>query len=497
MPTEEHIETDREETVEQRLARANAEAAELLAELESKHDELAAANRNLAQANSCSAELLAELEEKNELLANSNDNLARANVRSAELVAELEEKNELLGRSNDNLARANARSAELVAELQARREEMEWINTGLRQANEETKRVLGVVAHDVRSGLSGIHGFSDLLEDHLASSDPEAASRASMIRDEARRLIDLLESLLSEASSRLGREKLRLATLNLEELVEASVEIQNGQAIRKGQRIAIRGTQGGLELDADPVRIRQVLDNLISNAVKYGPPGSDITIELLREGGQVGVAVLDRGPGLTGEDLERVFGEFCQLSAKPTGGEESHGLGLSIAKKIVEQHGGRIWAENRGDEQGARFGFLLPAAVGRMQLCRILVVDNEPMMRRLVGELLKRFGHRVEMCEDGRSALEAVQRDHYDLVMMDVEMPVMDGRETALAIRAMGRDEEHLPIIAVTGHSDPAILSECLDSRMNDTIIKPVTAQNLKVLLRKWARRRVPCPAAD
>lgn len=197
-----------EVSVESRLAQVNAEAAELLAELEEKNDELASLNNNLAHANVRSAELLAELEEKNELLGQSNANLAQANVRSAELVAEVEEKNGLLGRSNTKLAQANARSAELVAELQARREDVEWTNTGLRQANEEIKRVLGVAAHDVRSGLNGIHGFADLLVEQLRTTDTEAAEQAEMIRDEGQRLIDLLESLLSETSSRMGREKL-------------------------------------------------------------------------------------------------------------------------------------------------------------------------------------------------------------------------------------------------------------------------------------------------
>jgi CheY-like chemotaxis protein len=113
------------------------------------------------------------------------------------------------------------------------------------------------------------------------------------------------------------------------------------------------------------------------------------------------------------------------------------------------------------------------------------------IMRKLIGELLKRFGHKVDFCVDGREALAAVQEKPYDLVLMDVEMPEMNGKETTQAIRAMGHDEEHLPILAVTGHSDPGHLSECLNSGMNDTITKPVTADDLKSLLAKWARRRV------
>jgi len=445
----------------------------------------------LARANAEAAELLAELEEKNAQLASSVEGLAQANARSAELVAEVEEKNELLGCSNANLANANARSAELVAELQARREEVEWVNSGLRQAHEETKRVLGVAAHDVRSGLGGIFGFADLLLGELTEISPEAGSQAEMIRDESRRLLDLLESLLNDSCSRMGQQQLRTSRVDFDELVAASVEIQTGAAIRKGQRLTIRNRNGELILDADPVRVRQVLDNLISNAVKYGTPNSEIIIELISDEGNLGAAVLDQGPGLTDEDLEHVFGEFAQLSAKPTGGEESHGLGLNIAKKIVEQHRGRIWAENRRDSQGACFGFFLPRSVSTPQKCRVLVVDDEVLNRKMAGALLKRAGHQAELCCSGEEVLGKLQEsDDYDLVLMDVEMPGMGGRETTLAIRAMGRDEERLPIIAVTGHSDPAHLSECLNSRMNDTVTKPLTASVLRNLLGKWVRHR-------
>lgn len=451
-------------------------------------------NEHLARANAEAAELLAELEQKNDQLAASISELARANVRSAELVAEVEEKNDLLSQSNKNLARANARSAELVAELQARREEVEWANTGLRQAHEETKRILGVASHDVRSGLGGISGFSDLLCDQLIETDPEAGEQAKLIRDECKRLLDLLENLLNESCSRMGGEELRTTSLDLGELVGASIEIQNGAAIRKGQRITARLGREGLLLDADPVRVRQVLDNLISNALKYSPPAAEITVELLHDEGNVGVAVLDQGPGLTDEDLEKVFGEFTQLSAKPTGGEESHGLGLSIARKVVEQHGGRIWAENREDGDGASFGFVLPRAVTVSRSCRVLVADDELLNRNVTGALLRKAGHTVHFCQDGREAVEAVRNDDFDLVLMDAEMPEMNGREATLAIRGMDRDEEHLPIIAVTGHTDPAHLSECLDSRMNDTISKPVTAESLKALLSKWVRPRRSSP---
>jgi CheY-like chemotaxis protein/anti-sigma regulatory factor (Ser/Thr protein kinase) len=258
----------------------------------------------------------------------------------------------------------------------------------------------------------------------------------------------------------------------------------------KGQAIDLRIQDQASRLDADPVRLRQVLDNLLSNAVKYGERSTRITVEVWSEDDQVGVAVLDEGPGLTDEDFGRAFQEFARLSAQPTGGESSHGLGLSIVKRIVEQHGGRIWVENRADRKGARFAFLLPRAKLRDRPCRVLVVDDQVMNRLILKRLLERAGHEVEDVAGGAEAIRAAAEGTHDLVLMDVEMPGVDGLEATRRIRSQGRDEQTLPIIAVTGHSDPAHLSRCLDAGMNDAVTKPVEPGRLELVLRRWAPRR-------
>jgi CheY-like chemotaxis protein len=162
----------------------------------------------------------------------------------------------------------------------------------------------------------------------------------------------------------------------------------------------------------------------------------------------VHVTVDDEGPGLTAEDLENVFREFAAMSAKPTADEQSHGLGLSIVKRIVVLHGGNAWAENRKDRQGARFCFTMPVPAESVRKCRILAVDDQALNRQVIKRLLSQAGHEVETRGSGAEAIEAIRQGEFDMVFLDVEMPGISGLEATKRIREAGYGVEQLPIIA-------------------------------------------------
>lgn len=420
--------------------------------------------------------------------------LAQANAEAAELVAELEESKEQLERSNRNLAAANARSAELVAELHDRRDELEWANANLKEAFEENKRILGVAAHDIRSGISGIAATAELLSQVLVKNSGEAHTEATLIHKESHRLLDLLEGLLDTSSTGLGRIKIRPGTMDLDAILQNSRNMQERLASQKFQTIELTTRATPIIVLADAIRIRQVLDNLLSNAIKFSPLHASITIATNTLDGIVQVSIADEGPGLTEADLAKVFSEFTQLSAKPTANEQSHGIGLSIVKRIIELHRGRVWAENRADRRGARFCFTLPLALESTRACQILAVDDQALNRHLVKKLLESRGHTVETCRSGLEALEVLKHRSFDLVLMDVEMPDMSGLEATRIIRSKGQDEAHLPIIAVTAHSDPGHLSQCLDSGMNEALQKPIDRGDLDRMVAKWIPK-LPHPA--
>jgi signal transduction histidine kinase len=299
------------------------------------------------------------MEDYKRMLEEKNRALAQANARAAELVAALEQKTKALEEVNAQLGQANARSAELLADLQLRREEIEWANVSLKQANEEIKRMLATVAHDIRSGLGGIQSLAEMLAMDLDERS-EGREQAELIGKKCRQLLELLEDFLKEARDGLGEFRLRRTPVRLEEVAEDVVRFHRDHASKKRQHLGLEVCGDPVPVSGDQVRLYQVLENLVSNAIKYSPPGSRITLQLCYGPGEVRCNVLDEGPGLTEEDLGKVFGEFARLSAKPTGGETSHGLGLYIVKRIVERHGGRVWAENRPCGRGACFGFRIP-----------------------------------------------------------------------------------------------------------------------------------------
>lgn len=343
------------------LREAAQEADALLAEVEAHRQELLAVNQGLARASADSAELVVEIGAKNRALEQANRDLARANAQAAEMIGEIEHKNARIDSLNRTLASANATAAELVAELEFQRAELEKINTALQQTNEEKAQILGVVAHDLRSGIGGMGSLADILAEEWPRDDCEIGECVRLLQEESRRLLHMLATLLDISRLEQGRLQLTLEVGDLRPMLTESLHYHTRFAEKKRQTL-----QGELEpcplvAAFDAVRLRQVLDNLLSNAIKYTPLGGAVVLRARRQDAQIIVEVEDNGPGLTEEDKQKVFHSFQRLSAQPTGGEESHGLGLAIAKKVVESHRGTIWAKNTVAGAGAIFGFFLPA----------------------------------------------------------------------------------------------------------------------------------------
>jgi signal transduction histidine kinase len=202
-----------------------------------------------------------------------------------------------------------------------------------------------------------------MLTDLLGLQPPAldgARAQIDHIRDSAKRLTGMVDALISDAMSDALDISIRSQMIDLVALVDRVVEANRPLAERKDQVVEVRKPEA-LVATGDPDRLQEAVDNLVSNAVKYGPVGSAITVEVKARGDRNAIAVHDEGPGLSPEDVARLFGRFQRLSAKPTAGESSTGLGLSIAKRIVELHGGSIETESGGPGQGATFTILLPA----------------------------------------------------------------------------------------------------------------------------------------
>jgi signal transduction histidine kinase len=233
----------------------------------------------------------------------------------------------------------------------------------LRKLNEEKNEFMGIAAHDLRSPLSAIKGYAEMVvEDAQGLQHRELEENGQRIRESATRMAEMVQNLLDSNRIERGEMKLELKPTELGPLVQSVVESFHSRAQAKQQTLALEPSpeQSTLAI-VDAQVFTQVIENLVSNAVKYSPPGKTIRIHFSSPPRAVRCAVQDEGPGLNSEDQKRLFGKFARLSAKPTGGEHSTGLGLSIVKKMVEAMHGQVWCESQLTK-GATFVVELPGA---------------------------------------------------------------------------------------------------------------------------------------
>ncbi|MEA2949159.1 MAG: hypothetical protein QOI40_4489 [Alphaproteobacteria bacterium] len=258
--------------------------------------------------------------------------------------------------------RLEERVAERTQDLTTanRRLAAQWAR--LRQANTFKSEILGTVAHDLKNPLGVILGRTEILTEMIGAGgtlDPNVQAQIAYIRDAANRLTEMVDDLVSDAMADALDITIRREPVDIAVLVQEVAEANRPLAVRKQQTIAVSAPPNHAAMcDAD--RIREAIDNLVSNAVKYSPIGGAIDLLVGREGGGIIVQIRDQGAGLSPEDISRLFGRFQRLSAKPTAGETSTGLGLSIVKRIVDLHGGRVTVESLGPGQGATFKMSLP-----------------------------------------------------------------------------------------------------------------------------------------
>jgi signal transduction histidine kinase/CheY-like chemotaxis protein len=266
----------------------------------------------------------------------------------------------------EQLQRANTRLEERVAARTQdltnanRRLTAQWAR--LRQANSFKSEILGTVAHDLKNPLGVILGRTEILKEMISGAgalNQNIDAQIAYIRVAANRLTEMVDDLVSDAMADALDITIRREPVDISVLVQEVAEANRPIATRKEQSITVIAPPDHAAM-CDSDRIRDAIDNLVSNAIKYSPIGGAIDLLVAREGDGILVQVRDQGAGLSPEDISRLFGRFQRLSAKPTAGETSTGLGLSIVKRIVDLHGGRITVESAGPGKGATFKMTLP-----------------------------------------------------------------------------------------------------------------------------------------
>jgi CheY-like chemotaxis protein/HPt (histidine-containing phosphotransfer) domain-containing protein len=321
------------------------------------------------------------------------------------------------------------------------------------------------------------------------------------LRGSAEALLTLLNDVLDFSKMEAGRLELERVDFDLDAVLTSVVTLLSPRATAKGLHLTTTVADDvPRELSGDPARLRQVLLNLIGNAIKFTDAGG-VRVEVEHVGAgdrpRLRVAVSDTGVGITAEAQARLFEEFTQADASVTRRFGGTGLGLAISKRIVTAMCGDIGVESTPG-RGSRFWFTIALERGtgeaRTAPCevvvrplRILVAEDNPVNQEVARGLLERRGHHVDVVGDGRAAVAAVASGPYDVVLMDVHMPGMDGIEAARQIRRLPGDQNGVPIIALSASAIRGEMDVCLTAGMNDHLLKPIDPVSLAAMLARYS----------
>ena len=358
------------------------------------------------------------------------------------------------------------------------------------EASSEAKAAfLANMSHEIRTPLNGVLGMLELAE----QDDPSEARRKRLTtaRSSAQGLLSILNDVLDASKLEAGRIELSLSSVDPRALIEQSAALFQTVALAKGVELTTRFSSGVPErIEIDPVRFSQILNNLVGNAAKFTDSGS-ITINvdyLAKDGGAISVDVIDTGAGISPSFLPQVFGRFEQDAASGAGQQGGSGLGLSICRQLIDLMGGQIGVDSTLGE-GSRFYFSVPARRLERDVAedaettempvapsglRVLVVDDNAVNREVAAAFLKVLRCEVVSAPDGRAAVEIASRQAFDIIFMDISMPVLDGPGAMALIRASDGPNAAAPIHALTAHADPGRREALLAAGFDAVMTKPV-----------------------
>ena len=363
------------------------------------------------------------------------------------------------------------------------------------EANQAKSEFLSNMNHELRSPLNAIIGFSDVVM--LNSTDAETVNLVGKVKDAGKYLAHLIEDLLDLDRIEVGGVRLDLQEVPLNRLVGSTVEAQISQ-LPKGFSLECTLDPACGAVVCDPTRVRQVLQNLLDNAVKYSPEGGTVRIRTWTEPGELRVSVQDHGMGIAPEHQKVIFERFHQLESGHRRRAGGMGIGLSLAQRLLALHGGRIWVESRVGE-GSTFTFALPtlradggeparpAAAGARGAepeepwsgRSVLIVDDVEDYHKLMRLLMRQAG-RVLSAFDGQEAIEIARRERPDFILMDLRMPVLDGFEAIGRIKADPATRD-IPILGVSAQVMKEDRERCLRAGAEGYITKPVDLDALRI----------------
>lgn len=365
----------------------------------------------------------------------------------------------------------------------------------------ERDRFLAVLGHELRNPLGAI-----LLASQMRDDDGRLdGDHAQLIERQSRHLTQLVNDLLDLSRVAAGKIILKQQTVDLREIAGEAVSVARPAAARQRVVLQCSMPEQPLLIDADPVRIDQIMTNVIGNAIKYTPEGGHVSVLLEREGEQALIRVVDDGVGIAPERIDGVFELFAQAENAIGRAQGGMGIGLALVRNLVHLHNGSVFANSDGVGKGSEFTIRLPLSKfverrverraqiqreeehdGRVARSIVIVEDNDDV-RDLLGLKLRRLGHNVASASDGVAGLETVLEQQPDLALVDLGLPGIDGFEVAKEIRQKLGDD--VVLIAVSGFGQPDDKRRALEAGFDEHITKPADVHDIENVLKRFPPR--------
>ncbi len=390
----------------------------------------------------------------------------------------------------------------LAQEIQQQAVELEAERVKAQVASQAKSHFLANMSHELRTPMNAVMGLADLLALHRLEKSQR--QRANLLRESAADLQDVIENLLDFSQIEAEALALEPRDSDVREVVKGVIKRLHPRAEAKDLLLETKVDSAVPQrLLLDPLRVRQVLLHLVDNAIKFTDDGQ-IAVRIRLDSITGAAAILhveieDTGVGIAQKDLPRLFEPFTQVDSSLTREQGGTGLGLPICKRLVEMMGGTIQARSRLG-RGTTVWFTMSCrqsmqesfeeAISNdtldVERARVLVVEDNPVNQEVVGSMLSGLGFEVSKVENGAEALRVLERQQFDLVLMDCQMPTMDGYRATEEIRRREGDGRHTPIVALTAHAMEGDRERCLAAGMDDYLAKPLNLERLGETLGRW-----------
>jgi PAS domain S-box-containing protein len=389
---------------------------------------------------------------------------------------------------------------------QTRQKEMEddlrRVAADLSNANRRKDEFLATLAHELRNPLAPIRTGLELLR--MAGDDQAMfeSVRLSM-EEQTQQLVRLVDDLLDMSRITSGKVTLRKERVELAAIVKSAVEATRAEVQQFGHHLTITLPSEEIHLFGDPTRLTQILSNLLTNAIRYTPPGGKIQIAADQEGQNVVLTVTDNGTGIPLDMQDRIFDMFTQIDRSAEQTNSGLGIGLTLVKRLVEMHDGEVEVTSEGDHKGSTFRIILPALAGPSSenekartteeqsiedSRRVLVVDDNKSAATMLAMVVKMFGQEVKIAHDGLEAVQTAAEFQPHVVLMDLGMPRLNGYEAARQMRqhAWGKD---ILLVALTGWGQDEDKKRTKEAGFDHHLTKPAEPSEIRKLLASYKSR--------